>query len=65
MMSAYVILGRYLARAGANETLEGDWHAERQVLRHQHAKSNIVLIEGVSRIKRRANVANLCLTHMV
>ena len=24
--------GRYLARGGANETLEGDWHAKRLVI---------------------------------
>jgi len=63
--------GRYLARGGANETLEGDWHAKRLVilefesmakakdwlnskeyaparkLRHQYAKSNTVLVEGI------------------
>ena len=63
--------GRYLARGGANETLEGDWHAKRLVilefesmakakdwlnskeyapvrkLRHQYAKSNAVLVEGI------------------
>ena len=62
--------GRYLARGGATETLEGDWHAKRLVilefpnqesakawlnspeyaparkLRHQYAKSNMVLVEG-------------------
>ncbi len=70
---ATVILyrGRYLARGGPNETLEGDWHAKRLVilefenvdkakawvnspeyaparkLRHQHAKSNMVVVEGI------------------
>ena len=63
--------GRYLARGGPNETLEGDWHAKRLVilefenvdkakawvnspeyapackLRHQHAKSNMVVVEGI------------------
>ena len=63
--------GRYLARGGSNETLEGDWHAKRLVilefenvdkakawvnsaeyaparkLRHQYAKSNMVVIEGI------------------
>ena len=63
--------GRYLARGGSNETLEGDWHAKRLVilefenvdkakawvhsseyapareLRHQYAKSNMVVVEGV------------------
>ncbi|MGA7195377.1 MAG: DUF1330 domain-containing protein [Anaerolineales bacterium] len=63
--------GRYLARGGTNETLEGEWHAKRLVilefeninkakawlnspeyaplrqLRHQYAKSNMVVIEGV------------------
>ena len=63
--------GRYLARGGPNETLEGDWHAKRLVilefkdvdkakawlnspeyaparkLRHQYAKSNMVVVEGV------------------
>ena len=63
--------GRYLARGGPNETLEGDWHAGRLVvlefknvdqaktwlnspeyaparrLRHQYAKSNAVVVEGV------------------
>ena len=63
--------GRYLARGGANETLEGEWHAKRLVilefpntdqakawlnspeyepirkLRHQYAKSNMVVVEGV------------------
>jgi uncharacterized protein (DUF1330 family) len=62
--------GRYLARGGPNETLEGDWHAKRLVilefasiekakawvnsdeyaparaLRHQYAKSNMVVVEG-------------------
>ncbi|HUI89564.1 MAG TPA: DUF1330 domain-containing protein [Anaerolineales bacterium] len=62
--------GRYLARGGLNETLEGDWHAKRLVilvfenadrarawlnspeyaparkLRHQYARSNMVLVEG-------------------
>jgi uncharacterized protein (DUF1330 family) len=63
--------GRYLARGGPNETLEGDWHAKRLVilefpnserarawlnspeyaparkLRHQYARSNMVIVEGV------------------
>ena len=63
--------GRYLARGGSNETLEGDWHAKRLVilefndvdkarawlnspeyaparrLRHQYAKSNAVVVEGI------------------
>ena len=63
--------GRYIARGGVNETLEGDWHAKRLVilefpngesaktwlnspeyaparkLRHQYAKSNMVLVEGI------------------
>ena len=63
--------GRYIVRGGANETLEGDWHAKRLVilefpnresakawlnspeyaparkLHHQHAKSNMVLVEGI------------------
>jgi uncharacterized protein (DUF1330 family) len=63
--------GRYLARGGANETLEGDRHAKRLVilefenvvkakawlnseeyapahkLRHQYAKSNMVIVEGI------------------
>jgi uncharacterized protein (DUF1330 family) len=63
--------GRYIARGGANETLEGDWRAKRLVilefpngesaktwlnspeyaparkLRHQYAKSNMVLVEGI------------------
>ena len=63
--------GRYLARGGPNETLEGDWHAKRLVilefenvdkakawlnspeyaparkLRHQYAKSNTVVVEGI------------------
>ncbi|HUH96072.1 MAG TPA: DUF1330 domain-containing protein [Anaerolineales bacterium] len=63
--------GRYLARGGANETLEGDWHARRLVIlefdsaqrakawlnspeyaparriRHQCAKSNMVVVEGI------------------
>ena len=63
--------GRYLARGGSNETLEGEWHAKRLVilefenagkakawlnspeyaparkLRHQYAKSNMVIVEGI------------------
>jgi len=63
--------GRYLARGGPNETLEGDWHAKRLVilefenvdkakawvnspeyaparkLRHQYAKSNMVVVQGI------------------
>lgn len=62
--------GRYIARGGQNETLEGDWHAKRLVilefesiekakqwlnspeyaparaLRHQYAKTNMVVVEG-------------------
>jgi uncharacterized protein (DUF1330 family) len=62
--------GRYIARGGQNETLEGEWHAKRLVilefptvdqakawlnsteyapiraLRHQYAKSNMVVVEG-------------------
>jgi uncharacterized protein (DUF1330 family) len=62
--------GKYLARGGANETLEGDWQANRLVilefpsaaqakawlnsdeyapartLRHQYAKTNMVVVEG-------------------
>jgi uncharacterized protein (DUF1330 family) len=52
--------GRYLARGGKNETLEGDWHASEKAkawldspeyaparkLRHKYAKSNMVVIEG-------------------
>ena len=63
--------GKYIARGGKNETLEGDWHAKRLVilefpnmeqarawlnspeyaparkLRHQYAKTNMVVVEGV------------------
>ena len=64
--------GRYLARGGPNEKLEGDWHSKRLVilefenvdkakawlyspeyaparklLRHQYAKSNTVVVEGM------------------
>ncbi len=63
--------GKYIARGGATETLEGDWHANRLVilefpsmeqarnwlnspeyaparaLRHQYAKSKMLLVEGV------------------
>ena len=63
--------GKYIARGGANETLEGDWQAKRLVilefssveqakkwlyspeyaparaLRHQYARSNMVVIEGI------------------
>ncbi len=62
--------GKYIARGGANETLEGDWQANRLVilefpsteqakawlnsdeyaparaLRHQYAKTNMVVVEG-------------------
>jgi uncharacterized protein (DUF1330 family) len=62
--------GKYIARGGANETLEGDWQAKRLVilefpsveqakkwlsspeyaparaLRHQYARSNMVVVEG-------------------
>jgi uncharacterized protein (DUF1330 family) len=63
--------GKYIARGGSNETLEGDWQARRLVilefpsseqakkwlnspeyapvraLRHQFARSNMVVVEGV------------------
>ena len=63
--------GKYIARGGINETLEGDWQAKRLVilefpsleqakawlnspeyaparaLRHQYARSNMVVIEGI------------------
>lgn len=63
--------GRYIARGGATETLEGEWHAKRLVilefpsmeqakawlhspeyapvraLRHQYAKTNMVVVEGL------------------
>jgi uncharacterized protein (DUF1330 family) len=62
--------GKYIARGGANETLEGDWQAKRLVilefssveqaknwlnspeyaparaLRHQYARTNMVVVEG-------------------
>ena len=62
--------GKYIARGGPNETLEGDWQAKRLVilefpsveqaknwvnsseyaparaLRHQYARSNMVVVEG-------------------
>ena len=62
--------GKYIARGGTNETLEGDWQAKRLVilefpsveqakkwlnspeyaparaLRHQYARSNMVVVEG-------------------
>ena len=62
--------GKYIARGGPNETLEGDWHANRLVIlefpstqqakawldspeyaparamRHQYARSNMVVVEG-------------------
>lgn len=62
--------GKYIARGGVNETLEGDWQAKRLVilefpsvgqakkwlnspeyaparaLRHQYARSNMVVVEG-------------------
>jgi uncharacterized protein (DUF1330 family) len=63
--------GKYIARGGHNETLEGDWQAKRLVilefpsveqakswvnspeyaparkLRHQYARSNMVVVEGL------------------
>ncbi len=63
--------GKYIARGGPNETLEGDWQARRLVilefpsmeharnwlnsaeyaparaLRHQYARTNMVVVEGV------------------
>ena len=63
--------GKYLARGGKNETLEGDWRTNRLVilefptaeqakawlnspeyaparaLRHQYAKSKMVVVEGI------------------
>lgn len=63
--------GKYIARGGPNETLEGDWKANRLVilefesvakakawlnspeyaparrLRHQYARTNMVVVEGV------------------
>lgn len=63
--------GKYIARGGHNETLEGEWQARRLVIlefpsvelaktwldspeyaparkiRHQHARTNMVLVEGV------------------
>ncbi len=63
--------GKYLARGGKTEVLEGEWqpkrlvilqfdsverakewlhsqeYADARTLRHQHAKSNMVVIEGV------------------
>lgn len=63
--------GKYIARGGHNETLEGDWQAKRLVilefpsveqaknwltspeyaparkLRHQYARTNMVVVEGV------------------
>ena len=63
--------GKYIARGGINETLEGDWQAKRLVilefpsiqqakawldspeyapartLRHQYARSNMVVVEGI------------------
>jgi uncharacterized protein (DUF1330 family) len=65
--------GRYLARGGSVETLEGDWqpgrlvilefpttdaakswlvspeYAPAKALRHQAARSNMIVIEGVAR----------------
>jgi uncharacterized protein (DUF1330 family) len=62
--------GKYIARGGMNETLEGDWHAKRLVilefpsteqakswlnsseyaparaLRHQYARTNMVVVDG-------------------
>ena len=62
--------GKYIARGGPNETLEGVWYAKRlvilefpsvqqakawldspeyapaRVLRHQYARSNMVVVEG-------------------
>jgi uncharacterized protein (DUF1330 family) len=63
--------GKYIARGGPNETLEGDWQAKRLVilefssveqakkwlnspeyaparaLRHQYARSYMVVVEGI------------------
>ncbi len=63
--------GKYIARGGQNETLEGEWQAKRLVilefpsverakswlnspeyaparaLRHQYAKTNMIVVEGV------------------
>ena len=63
--------GKYIARGGHNETLEGDWQAKRLVilefpsveqakdwlnsseyasarkLRHQYARTNMVVVEGL------------------
>ena len=63
--------GKYIARGGPNETLEGDWKGNRLVilefesvakakawlnspeyaparrLRHQYARTNMVVVEGV------------------
>jgi uncharacterized protein (DUF1330 family) len=63
--------GKYIARGGLNETLEGDWHAKRLVilefpsteqakswlnsseyaparaLRHQYARTNMVVVDGM------------------
>lgn len=63
--------GKYIARGGPNETLEGDWQAKRLVilefpsmeqaknwlnseeyaparkLRHQYARTNMVVVEGL------------------
>ncbi len=63
--------GKYIARGGQNETLEGNWQAKRLVilefpsveqakswlisteyaparkLRHQHAHTNMVVVEGL------------------
>ena len=63
--------GKYIARGGPNETLEGDWKANRLVilefpstesakdwlnsfeyaparaLRHQYARTNMIVVEGL------------------
>ncbi|MBI3151538.1 MAG: DUF1330 domain-containing protein [Chloroflexi bacterium] len=63
--------GKYIARGGHNETLEGDWQAKRLVIlefpsleqakdwlnspeyaparkmRHQYARTNMVVVEGL------------------
>ncbi len=63
--------GKYIARGGQNETLEGNWQAQRLVilefpsadqakewlnspeyaparaLRHQYARSNMVVVDGI------------------
>jgi uncharacterized protein (DUF1330 family) len=53
--------GKYIARGGNNETLEGNWQAKRLVilefpsaeyapartLPHQYARTNMVVVDGV------------------